>query len=1684
MAGGTPLATAFIKIRPETSQFRQETEKQVTGDLDKVGAKAGQSLGKSLSKSLGEELRSSGAQVGETVGDEFAKGFSDRVKDKTGDAPVGPSKPRARKQGGESAGSFADGFRRRLEAAQKSFPSLNVGVAKDKAEQSLRDLQGKLKDLSGKTIGVDVDTDAALREAKRLHDELTAVAKDSANIQVKADTRAAAGQIAKLAADLKKIDAKSAADIFGDSFNTEVTQKTRNVRVGPAAAKSRQGGAESGGSFAEGFRRKIEQASKALPPITVGVAKTAAEASLRDLQAQLRELSGKTVGVDLDAGAALAQVRDLQGQLSMLAATSPNIQVRADAEAARVRLAQITAEVDKLDGKNVNVGVNVDTDRANRNVSGLAGGLTSVLGRAFSGLGPVASKFFSSLSDGATKAGGQITSAVVSAAAGEAALTAATGGVDLAIQAVVGAFSAAGLAVVGFAVGMVALAPVVLAAGGALGGFVTLLTGAAAGFAVFKFGLGGIGDAMAALKAKQTEASTSSQQLASAQNAIANAAAGVKSALASQANTRAQVAEAAKRAAQQVADAERAVGQARQEAALQAKDAQQRVADAASRVRDAQRTLTDAERDALEVRKDLTRAQQDAKQNLEDLASAVKSNSLDQRQAVLDVAEAQQNLQKVLADPKSTAEQRQQAQLSYDRQVQQLDDLRTRGKRLADEQADANKKGVNGSDQVVAARQRIADADQKVADARRGVTSAQAEVVKAEQDADRVRKSGQQRVKDAEQALANARAAQASQQRQGAFQLAQAQAGVANAQRALAQAHQQAADGAGRQSAATRQLAQAMAGLSPAGRDLVKTFEALKGPFDRLKKFVQQRLLDGVAGQVKDLAKKWLPALRDILGPLADKFNGVGDGLFAAFGRKDFIDNVKAAVAGFGDMVSRIGKSLPGVIDAFGRIARASTPVLKVLGDLIGGIFDKFSGWIRSADKSGKLNSFMKDAAGSLKQIFDIAGLVFKIIGQLVVIFFPQSKKASSGFLGGVQDVLNNILTWLSDPKNQQKIRGWVSDVAQFVKKVVTEWIPKIADWLKRAGSWIDTVSGWVRAIRDFGSRLVSAFEDAKAKIAAPFAYIRDNIFTPLKNLITNTLPAAFASGKDKIVARFREAKDRVASAWTSIRDKVFTPLKSLIQDGVPAAFAAGRDKLAARFGEARDRVAGVWRSVRDNIFTPLKNAIVNGVPNAFATGRDKIAAKFAEMRSRISETWGRVRDNIFSPLKTAITTGVPNAFKTGVDAVKRQWDKLINVAKSPVRFVIKTVLNGGLIAGYNKVAGLFGVKTLDPITLPKGFKAGGVLESGRVLPGYTPGRDVHRFVSPTGGVLDLSGGEPVMRPEFGRAVGKGWVDSMNAAARSGGVAGVRRAMSGAYANGGIIGGGRGSGDGLGDLWDSIKKKASDIIDGGKKTVDILTDPIGTVKKLVGKLVALIPGQNQPWGKLVAALPKKLLGLSVDQLDKAGVNQLNGSDFGSAVAGAVTGPFGGSAGMMRVLHTAFPGLRLISGYRPGAVTLTGHRSWHAVNRAVDVPPIKAVAKWIHDRYGRITKELITPWQQYNLYHGRPHTYTGAVWRQHNFAGGNAHDHWAAKLGGVLPRLAGSLDRHDLPVFDAGGWLAPGANLVTNDTGDWEHLTRARPTPATSGTFEIHIHDSVIASQKHAEDLVVAGYTAAKRKRRL
>lgn len=249
-------------------------------------------------------------------------------------------------------------------------------------------------------------------------------------------------------------------------------------------------------------------------------------------------------------------------------------------------------------------------------------------------------------------------------------------------------------------------------------------------------------------------------------------------------------------------------------------------------------------------------------------------------------------------------------------------------------------------------------------------------------------------------------------------------------------------------------------------------------------------------------------------------------------------------------------------------------------------------------------------------------------------------------------------------------------------------------------------------------------------------------------------------------------------------------------------------------------------------------------------------------------------------------------------------------------------------------------------------------LADGGILPGYTPGQDVHWFTGQNGEQLGFSGGEAVMRPEWTQAVGAAFINGGNEAARKGGVAGVRRFMGAdedvpqlRFAAGGI--------------YDFLPPMAKD------QANDLISTQSAHLARAVGDAVKNI---------------------------FAGGGPLGGAGGG-----------GGWQWQMRVLRQVFPGLQLISGFRPGAITATGNRSYHSMGRAVDIPPRMDLFNWIRSTYGANTRELIfSPAGGRQVHNGRPHVYSGITRANHW-----DHVHWA---------------------YDQGGMLQPGTTIAQNNTG--------------------------------------------------
>src|SRR5690606_24072033 len=144
-----------------------------------------------------------------------------------------------------------------------------------------------------------------------------------------------------------------------------------------------------------------------------------------------------------------------------------------------------------------------------------------------------------------------------------------------------------------------------------------------------------------------------------------------------------------------------------------------------------------------------------------------------------------------------------------------------------------------------------------------------------------------------------------------------------------------------------------------------------------------------------------------------------------------------------------------------------------------------------------------------------------------------------------------------------------------------------------------------------------------------------------------------------------------------------------------------------------------------------------------------------------ISERIGNVWRNNIRPVLNAfggfIEEHVAPVFRRGVERLEDIWNGLRQAFARPIVWVVDTIINDGILGTLNRVFDHFDICPVSEVTVPRGIRnaAEGNFALGGILPGYTPGQDVHTFVSPTGGTLHLSGGEAILRPEVTRALGR-----------------------------------------------------------------------------------------------------------------------------------------------------------------------------------------------------------------------------------------------------------------------------------------------------------------------------------------
>ncbi|MEV5441416.1 hypothetical protein AB0N23_02530 [Streptomyces sp. NPDC052644] len=1203
------------------------------------------------------------------------------------------------------------------------------------------------------------------------------------------------------------------------------------------------------------------------------------------VESALRSLPDITIGADTTE--ADADIRALRVQLETLSRQRVGVDV--DAATARRQIEALERELQRLGASSPNVAVRINTAAAIGELATLRAEIDRLDGRDVDVRVDPSVRSFGMLATAAAAFGPAILPVLPVVAAG------------------LGAVAAAGVAA-GVGLGAVAAAAAP--------------------------GLKDMVGALTAQKAAQDAAATA------ARNGAAAAAAGQQRAIQMASATQA-LAAAERNGARQVEAAQRQVTDARRNASQVAEQAAVRAQQAARQVEDAERALRDAQRTAVRAQEELTAARKSAADQLRDMNERLADGVLEERAAVLRVREAQEELNRARQSGAKGLDL-DRAQLAYDQAVDALADQRREQARLREETTAANRAGVDGSEVVRSAQERLAQAQQEVADRARGVQDAQAEQARTSVQNARDIAEAQQRIVDA-----SANVAVVQQQ---------AADSIASAQRQVASASLSAASGMDAAAQAQAKYQAALAKMTPATRGTFDAFVRLRSAFSDWSRSLQPAVMP-IFTRALDGIRRSLPGLTPFVLSAAEAIGRLQDRISAGFKspwwqqfKADMAGAVGPAIEGLGIAFGNVFKGIMGIIQGF-------LPHMGSISERLQSITARFAEWATGLRGSPEFERFLSYAATQGPIIARMLGSVFGAIIQIGIALAPMAATAYSfitAVASGISAIPTPVLTALGVTIASIAIGARLAAIAMGLWRAATV----------AAGVVTRIMTGQTLALN-----------------AAMRANIIGLIVTAIMALVV-ALVYAYQNSET-----FRAI---VQKAWDGIKAVVSWVWNNILQPIFKA--------LGWWLGRLGDVLSQLWTEV----FSPV-----------FGWIGDK-------------GTW--LWENALKPAFDAIGKGVKavgDSFEDAKEFIGKAWGKVQEIARKPVRFLIETLYNKAIVPTWNKVATAFGADPIKEMVLPKGFASGGV------LPGYTPGRDVHRYVSPTGGALELSGGEAIMRPEFTRAVGSRFVHAMNAVARSRGASGVKAALAPAlggdpatpvdhtlrYADGGIFGwigkkiGGAGTA-----VWNGVKKGASWLADTLERSAR------AGMKHVVDPLLARFPGADTNLGRMLRRIPTRILdsifGYS-KTADAKGAGGVGGPRIQAALKWARTqdglayqwggngNPSWDCSGFMSAIES------VIRGQKP-------HRRWstHAFNGGT--PP-----GWV--RNGN------SPFRVGITHAGVGHT-AGTLGGVNVESRGGDGVVVGKRARGYNDKLFTSWYGFQPGKYDSGGYLQPGLNLAYNGTG--------------------------------------------------
>lgn len=219
----------------------------------------------------------------------------------------------------------------------------------------------------------------------------------------------------------------------------------------------------------------------------------------------------------------------------------------------------------------------------------------------------------------------------------------------------------------------------------------------------------------------------------------------------------------------------------------------------------------------------------------------------------------------------------------------------------------------------------------------------------------------------------------------------------------------------------------------------------------------------------------------------------------------------------------------------------------------------------------------------------------------------------------------------------------------------------------------------------------------------------------------TASLIAQAASAAASMVA----SAARQVAAWAllaaqSMIHAVRTAAAFVVAMGPVGWVIAAVVALAALIIANWDKISAATKRIWEATFAWLQG-VWQRINAAVSSAVDGVRARVEFVMNVIKAVWQNAWQNVldaYNNIKARIASGVDSlfsglqgAFTRGVEAIKSTWERIKEIAASPVRFIVDSVYNNGIRKFWNTAADVLSLSKLPEVRL--GFASGGRVPGG-----------------------------------------------------------------------------------------------------------------------------------------------------------------------------------------------------------------------------------------------------------------------------------------------------------------------------------------------------------------------------------